>query len=118
MNKLRLLGYKIIYQLAKFYWKIFRPRTSGARGIILYDQEILLVKNLGSKHWLLPGGGFKKNEDEQQCLFRELEEELKKWEIEDAGWFQLSALPSKTSPATLRRIQEFQNGNKNLVSIW
>ena len=42
----------------------------------------------------------------------------KQWELQDAQWFPLSSLPNDISPATSRRIAEFQNGDRNLISVW
>jgi ADP-ribose pyrophosphatase YjhB (NUDIX family) len=42
----------------------------------------------------------------------------KQWELEEAQWFPLSHLPENISPAASRRISEFQNGSRNLLSAW
>lgn len=55
---------------------MFRPKTHGSRGIILYEKCILLVKNINVNHWSLPGGKIDTGESPEQCLVRELNEEL------------------------------------------
>jgi len=42
----------------------------------------------------------------------------KQWELDDARWFFLGDLPGQLSPASRRRIIEFQAGKKNVVSGW
>lgn len=74
-----------VYPFVRFYWRVFRSHTKGARGIILRDESILLVKHAARDYWLLPGGGIKKTEDAFEGLKRELWEELRippKWILE------------------------------------
>lgn len=75
---------KIIYPLAQIYWKIFKPTTKGARSVLVWNHEVLLVKHNTNDFWSLPGGGVHKNEDALIGLYRELWEELRipsKWII-------------------------------------
>ncbi len=66
----------IAYPLARLYWKIFSPVTNGARALVLFDNEVLLIKNLNLSYWIMPGGGIDKGETPEQCTVRELKEEL------------------------------------------
>lgn len=68
--------YKILYPLAKIYWKIVRPITFGVR-IIIFDQNnnILLVKHTYLPGWMLPGGGVQYSEQFDQTARREVWEE-------------------------------------------
>ncbi len=76
MDKIKWIIYKITHPLFRLYWRIFKPKTYGSRGIILYGENILLVKNINVNYWSLPGGKIDKGETSEECLFRELKEEL------------------------------------------
>jgi len=67
--------FQVLNKVLKFYWKIFRPRTFGVRVIICCQDKILLVKNFSYPKWVLPGGGFSRNEKPIDALKRELLEE-------------------------------------------
>ena len=58
------------------YWKIFKPKTFGSKAILLFEGNILLVKNINVGQWSLPGGKIEKNESPRECILRELNEEL------------------------------------------
>ena len=49
----------------------------GCYGIILnMDNEILLIKNMNRKGWLFPGGGLELSETFEECIKREILEEV------------------------------------------
>lgn len=68
--------YKITYPFIRLYWKIFKPKIYGSRAIILHEDKVLLVKNVNVNYWSLPGGKINLGENPEQCILRELEEEL------------------------------------------
>lgn len=47
----------------------------GVYGILIKDNNILLVKDIWGKRWGLPGGGIDPNESEEEALAREFKEE-------------------------------------------
>lgn len=146
----------IIQPFARIYWSICKPKTYGARVIVLNDNEVLLVKNANILKWSLPGGKIEHMETPQECALREVYEELRlhidmikyklgtyvskkegkrdtiyifvaevankkfdrQWEIDDAQWFPLDALPEDLTPATLRRLMELKNGRSNILGLW
>lgn len=68
---------KIAQPLRRFYWWLVRPRTRGARAILVNrDGEILLVRHKYQEGWFLPGGKISGKEGDESALRRELREEL------------------------------------------
>lgn len=67
---------KLKYNIARYFWRITRPTTVGARAILVNDDNILLVRHTYRDSWYLPGGGVKKGETHSEGLVRELQEEL------------------------------------------
>lgn len=57
-------------------WYLTRPKTSGAKVIIFYKDEVLLIKTTYGYNYSLPGGGIKKNEDPKDAAKREVLEEV------------------------------------------
>jgi mutator protein MutT len=69
--------YKCAYLLLKVYWFLFRPKTSGARCVISYDREILLIRNTyGQQNWTVPGGRIDTGETPEEAVRREVQEEV------------------------------------------
>jgi len=67
----------IYLPLAKLYWFVFRPKTTGVKCVLRYGDKILLIKNsYGLKLWTLPGGGVKRNESVRDAVIREVREEV------------------------------------------
>ncbi len=65
-----------MHKLYTAFSKILKPRTAGARAILVREGKILLVKHTYLESWFIPGGGLKKNETYEQAIRRELQEEL------------------------------------------
>jgi len=67
----------LIFQIARFYWFVFRPHTYGVVVVLKNNQDILLVQHTyGSVSWTFPGGGIKNDESPKQAARREIKEEL------------------------------------------
>ncbi|MFA6495035.1 MAG: NUDIX domain-containing protein [Candidatus Paceibacterota bacterium] len=73
---MRKIIYKITHPFVRLYWRIFKPKTYGSRALILHGNKILLARNINVSHWSLPGGKIDYPESPEQCLMRELKEEL------------------------------------------
>lgn len=66
----------VLLCMARSWWYITRPKTSGAKVIIRYKDEILLIKTTYGYNYSLPGGGLKKNETPESAAKREVMEEV------------------------------------------
>ena len=58
------------------WWCITRPKTSGAKVIIIHGDEILLIKTTYGYTYSLPGGGIKNGETPENAAIREAQEEV------------------------------------------
>ncbi len=66
-----------ILPVARLYRHVFKPKTYGARAVLVFKQEsVLLIKNSGTKHYTLPGGKIEYGETPKECVVREIREEL------------------------------------------
>lgn len=76
MNLIKKIIYQLSHPFIRVYWKIIQPTTFGSKGFVVYNDEILLIKNIPVDYWMLPGGKIDQGENPEQCIIRELKEEL------------------------------------------
>ena len=63
--------------MRRAYWFVVRPKTRGAKAIIMHEGKVLLAR-LGYAHkmWTFPGGGVNRGETFEQAAIREAYEEV------------------------------------------
>jgi ADP-ribose pyrophosphatase YjhB (NUDIX family) len=66
----------LYHHLLKWYWRLRKPLTLGARAIVTDERNrVLLVRHTYLHGWYLPGGGVEKGESCYAAIRRELQEE-------------------------------------------
>ncbi len=69
--------YRFLLPVARLYWFVCRPRTRGAKCLIVADGKVLLIQNTYhlNKYWNLPGGRVGSSESPDAAVRREVLEE-------------------------------------------
>jgi 8-oxo-dGTP pyrophosphatase MutT (NUDIX family) len=76
VRKFKKLGMFLYYLLWPLVW-FYAPLKTRVRVLLIYKDEVLLVKNwFGPNIWQLPGGGTKIGESSTATAAREINEEL------------------------------------------
>ena len=76
IHRLRRFFEPVIRPVLHAWWRVSRPVTLGARGMVIDGTgRVFLVKHSYIDGWHLPGGGVETGESVHNALARELEEE-------------------------------------------
>jgi len=70
------IAYRIAYPLALFVRRFRIQRHDGVTIAVWHKDSVLMVRHSYRAGVLLPGGGRKPGEDPQECILRELKEEV------------------------------------------
>jgi 8-oxo-dGTP pyrophosphatase MutT (NUDIX family) len=74
---MRAVLYRVADRLLSLYWFLLRPRTAGARCVLVCARHLLLIRQTyGDRLWTLPGGGLARGETPEAAVRREVAEEV------------------------------------------
>ncbi len=68
-------GKKFLARVLLFFVSLFRLMSLGARGALIWDNRVLLIRHTYVKGWQFPGGGVDPGETLMQAMVREVTEE-------------------------------------------
>jgi ADP-ribose pyrophosphatase YjhB (NUDIX family) len=67
---------RLLFRLARVYWRLTRPVHLGVKGIVIEDGRVLLVRTTyGGPRWDFPGGHVHRGESAEEAVVREIREE-------------------------------------------
>ena len=71
------VGATLYHRLSRQLRRVWRPDFKGVRGIpITPDGRLVLVRHTYLPGWHFPGGGYKRGEEAEAAMLRELREEI------------------------------------------
>lgn len=114
------LGYRTIEPARIAYRFVRRPLSLGVRGLVVDDEDrILLVRHTYVPGWYFPGGGVKRREAVLDSLNRELMEEVGVVPTEPAQLFGLysNSIGYRSDHVALFVIREFEHQPRSNAEI-
>jgi NUDIX domain len=69
-------AFRLGFPLARFWWRLTRPRHEGVVVVVYVGPALLLVRSSYRRGWHLPGGGVRRGETPEAAARRELAEEI------------------------------------------
>ena len=76
MDALWRLAYRVAFRFQLVYWRIRRPRITGAYVAVWRGDELLCIRNSYRRRYSLPAGGLARGEQPIDAAIRELREEV------------------------------------------
>ena len=70
MDKLMYFFKRALWYLITFWYALLRKKTVGARGLVIKDNQILLITHTYQKGWCTIGGGINRGESPLQAAMR------------------------------------------------
>ena len=76
MDALWRSAYRVAFRLQLVYWRVRRPRITGAYVAVWRGDELLCIRNSYRRRYSLPAGGLARGETPLAAAVRELREEV------------------------------------------
>ncbi|MES2994548.1 MAG: NUDIX hydrolase [Patescibacteria group bacterium] len=74
---LKRLSNRVLAPFQLLYWRMAAPQAEGAKVLIKQGENFLLIRETyGPKHWTLPGGRSRKDEEPLETAKRKVREEV------------------------------------------
>ncbi len=74
---LKRLSNRMLAPFQLLYWRVAMPEAEGAKVLIEHNGNFLLIRETyGPKHWTLPGGRSRKDEEPTETAKRKVREEV------------------------------------------
>ena len=70
------IAFRLGFPLARFWWRLTRPRVEGALVIVRVGGALLLARPSYRAEWTFPGGALRRGEAPEAAARRELMEEI------------------------------------------
>jgi len=69
-------AYRLAFQVQRIYWRVVRPKITGAYVAVWHGDRLLVIENSYRRRLSLPAGGLGRGEAPIDAALRELQEEV------------------------------------------